>query len=108
MRFLKYKLLRHFDKFDVETSIPGAGAKVVGAAVVGGGGAVVGAAVIGAILVGGDGAVIGATVAGVAVFGAAVVGAAVVGEGVAVVGATVVDGNAVPKTNGMKNLSNKY
>ena len=40
---------------------------------------------------------------GGAVVGAAVVGAAEVGEGGAVVGAAVDGGNAVPKTNGMKN-----
>ena len=63
-------------KFYVCTTIPGAGAAVVGAAVVGGGGAVV---------------------------GPAVVGAAVLGGGGAVVGAAVVGGSAVPKTNGMTN-----
>ena len=68
--------MRHFNKFYVCTTIPGAGAAVVGAAVVGGGGAVV---------------------------GPAVVGAAVLGGGGAVVGAAVVGGSAVPKTNGMKN-----
>ena len=67
--------MRYFKRFDAWTIIPGAGVAVVGAAVVGGGGAVVGAAVVGAAVVGGGGAVVGAAV----------------------------DGGAVPKTNSMKN-----